>query len=204
MKKEKNVKEEILKKANQIFARYGYEKTTMDDIAKAVGKKKGALYYYFRTKEEVFIEVIEREIIYLKEKLFQSIVEKKTTKEKLQTYVLNRYRLLKDVANFYQTFKEDYYRQFEFVQQLRKKFDIEEEKFIEDILKDGVKKGELKNIDVSLTAESFVVAMKGFEYRWTSEVEFGYVEKVIRSMLEIFFYGISKGVKSGKIDTKKQ
>ncbi|MEJ5307819.1 MAG: TetR/AcrR family transcriptional regulator [candidate division WOR-3 bacterium] len=204
MKKEKNVKEEILKKANQIFAKYGYEKTTMDDIAKAVGKKKGALYYYFRTKEDVFVEVIEREIIYLKEKLFQSIVDKKTTKEKLQTYVLNRYKILNEVANFYQTFKEDYYRQFEFVQKLRKKFDIEEEKFIEDILKDGVKKGELKDIDVSLTAESFVVAMKGFEYRWTSEIDFNYVEKVIQSMLEIFFYGISKGVKSGKISIKKQ
>ncbi|HAF07960.1 MAG: Transcriptional regulator [candidate division TA06 bacterium 32_111] len=202
MTKGKNVKEEILEKANLIFAKYGYEKTTMDDIAKAVGKKKGALYYYFKTKEEVFTDVIEREIIYLKNKLFLSTSHKKNTRDKLYSYVLTRYKLINSVASFYRTFKEDYLKQFEFIQKIRKRFDIEEEKFIEELLEEGVKKGELKNIDVSLTAESFVIAMKGFEYRWTADVDYDYVEKVIRSMLDIFFYGISKGKRDGKNSKK--
>ena len=192
MPKEKNVKEEILKKANLLFAKYGYDKTTMDDIADAVGKRKGALYYYFSTKEDVFTEVIEREISFLKEQVFESTKQQKNSKDMLRAYVLTRYRMLSKVANFYKTFKEDYYKKFDFVQNLRKKYDKEEESFIEQILKEGVKKGELKDVDVTVTAESFVIAMKGFEYGWSNETNFGNIEKVITAMLNIFFYGISK------------
>lgn len=195
MPREKNVKEEILKKANILFARYGYDKTTMDDIADAVGKRKGALYYYFRTKEEVFTEVIEREISALKQKVFESVKGEKTAKGMLMAYVITRYKLLNKVASSYKTFREDYIRQFEFVQNLRRKFDIEEEKYIESILREGVRSGELKNIEISMTAESFVTAMKGFEYKWSDESNFKYVEKVINTMLDIFFFGISKEAK---------
>ncbi|MDD3803512.1 MAG: TetR/AcrR family transcriptional regulator [bacterium] len=192
MPKEKNVKEEILKKANGLFARYGYDKTTMDDIAEAVGKRKGALYYYFKTKEEVFTEVIEREISSLKNQVFESVRGEKTAKGMIKSYVLTRYKMLSRVASSYKTFREDYIRQFEFVQNLRRKFDLEEEKYIEAILTEGVRSGELKNLDISMTAESLVTAMKGFEYKWSNETNFKYVEKVIGTMLEIFFFGISR------------
>lgn len=195
MPKEKNVKEEILRKANLLFARYGYDKTTMDDIANAVGKRKGALYYYFKTKEEVFTEVIEREISGLKSEVFESVKGEKTAKGMIKVYVMTRYRMLSRVASSYKTFREDYIRQFEFVQNLRRKFDIEEEKYIEAILREGVRSGELKNIDIGMTAESLVTAMKGFEYKWSNETNFKYVEKVISTMLEIFFFGIAKEAK---------
>lgn len=191
MAKEKNMKEEILQKANLLFAKYGYDKTTMDDIAEAVKKRKGTLYYYFPTKEDIFAEVIGKEISYLKSQVFEATKSEKTAKGMLKAYVLTRYKMLSKVANFYKTFKEDYYKQFDFVQRLRKKYDIEEEKFIEQILKHGVESGELKKVDISLTAESFVIAMKGFEYRWSSETNSKYIEKVISTMLDIFFFGIS-------------
>jgi AcrR family transcriptional regulator len=52
---------EILDAAGKRFAQYGYEKTTLDDIAAIVGINKASFYYYFKNKEAIFFELITRE-----------------------------------------------------------------------------------------------------------------------------------------------
>jgi len=44
----------IVEAATGIFLRYGFKKTSMDDIARAVGISRQALYLYFQTKESLF------------------------------------------------------------------------------------------------------------------------------------------------------
>ncbi|MFD0035789.1 TetR/AcrR family transcriptional regulator [Streptomyces sp. NPDC127172] len=46
---------EILSAAARVFARKGYETTTMVDIAKEMGVSKGILYYQFRSKQELIV-----------------------------------------------------------------------------------------------------------------------------------------------------
>lgn len=193
MKKSKSMKDNIMEQSNLLFSKYGYEKTTMDDIAKAVGKKKSALYYYFSTKEDVFIAVIEGEIDMIKSKIINNIESQESAKDKLNVYVLTRFKMFGKLANFYQTFKEDYVKNYDFVQKIRRGYDITEGRMIEAIFKYGVERGEFKKIDISLTAESFVTAMKGFEYRWATGMNHKYVEEVIKTMMNIFFYGIATG-----------
>lgn len=50
----------IVDAATSIFLRYGFKKTTMEDIARKVGISRQALYLYFQTKEAVFKAVISR------------------------------------------------------------------------------------------------------------------------------------------------
>ena len=56
-------KEEYRKKiivvSGQIFSRYGFKKTTMEDVARASGKGKSSIYYYFKSKEDIFKNVLE-------------------------------------------------------------------------------------------------------------------------------------------------
>jgi len=52
-------KQQILQAAMTCFARTGYHKTTMDDIVKESGLSKGALYWYFKSKKELFIFMIQ-------------------------------------------------------------------------------------------------------------------------------------------------
>ena len=49
----------IIESAAQVFAEKGYHKTKMDDIAEKLGVSKGAIYQYFKSKEQIFIEVID-------------------------------------------------------------------------------------------------------------------------------------------------
>ncbi|WP_082181822.1 TetR/AcrR family transcriptional regulator [Aestuariivita boseongensis] len=44
----------ILQAAWQVFAAYGYRKTSMDDIARAAGMSRPAVYLHFKGKEEIF------------------------------------------------------------------------------------------------------------------------------------------------------
>ena len=62
MTNDNNQKEIIIAAATTLFSRFGLDKTTMEDIAKAAKKGKSSLYYYFKSKEQVFAEVIRKEI----------------------------------------------------------------------------------------------------------------------------------------------
>lgn len=54
-----NQREDILKKAFELFQDKGYQKTSMVAIAKAVGLNQSSLYYWFESKEEILRAIIE-------------------------------------------------------------------------------------------------------------------------------------------------
>ncbi|HUP12202.1 MAG TPA: TetR/AcrR family transcriptional regulator, partial [Niastella sp.] len=59
--RKQDIKEKIGKAAMQCFARYSLEKTTLDDIARVVHLNKASLYYYYKNKEDIFLDVAVRE-----------------------------------------------------------------------------------------------------------------------------------------------
>lgn len=50
---------EILGASLRLFAQYGYEKTSIDRIAKDIKATKGLVYYYFRSKEDILSAMTE-------------------------------------------------------------------------------------------------------------------------------------------------
>src|SRR5215813_1503454 len=55
-----DTRELILDATEALLARYGYRKTTMDDIAREAGIGKGTTYLHFASKEDVFLATIDR------------------------------------------------------------------------------------------------------------------------------------------------
>jgi AcrR family transcriptional regulator len=53
--------ERLLECAGRLFARWGFDKTTMDDIARETGVSKGAVYLEFPNKDVLFKAVLHRE-----------------------------------------------------------------------------------------------------------------------------------------------
>ncbi|WP_162053995.1 TetR/AcrR family transcriptional regulator [Pontibacter pamirensis] len=60
-KKAEAKKEQILQSAKAVFGKLGYSKATLDDIAESIGMKKPSLYYYYKSKELLFIEAFSQE-----------------------------------------------------------------------------------------------------------------------------------------------
>src|SRR5438874_9848347 len=50
---EHNVREQIVEAAREYFSRYGYEKTTVSDLAKAIGFSKAYIYKFFDSKQAI-------------------------------------------------------------------------------------------------------------------------------------------------------
>lgn len=48
---------DILVAAARVFAREGYTAATLDEVARELGVTKGVIYYYFRSKEEIYTEI---------------------------------------------------------------------------------------------------------------------------------------------------
>jgi AcrR family transcriptional regulator len=56
------LREKIIQAAIESFSQSGYDRTKMEDIAKRLGLSKGTLYLYFKSKEDLFIAICERNI----------------------------------------------------------------------------------------------------------------------------------------------
>ena len=80
----------IIESSRDLFAKYGYKKTTMEDIANALRKGKSSLYYYFKNKEEIFQAVLELEEFILFSRLKEIVASDIKPKEKLSVYVNTR------------------------------------------------------------------------------------------------------------------
>jgi AcrR family transcriptional regulator len=59
---EREKKECILSAATQLFARFGFKKTSVDQIAKDAGVAKGTVYLAADTKEDLFYQAVHREV----------------------------------------------------------------------------------------------------------------------------------------------
>lgn len=96
-------KELILKVAKERFAKYGFKKTTMNEIATDLKMGKPTLYYYFPTKEQIFEEVLKFEIDEFQNALKEiERNENLTIEEKLKLYFEVRLKTFSDQSNLYQ------------------------------------------------------------------------------------------------------
>ncbi|MHA1935693.1 MAG: TetR/AcrR family transcriptional regulator [Candidatus Thorarchaeota archaeon] len=64
----------IIEAGARVFTERGYYKTKMDDIADVLGVSKGAIYQYFKSKEQLFFDVIEFILEFRKDEMM-SIIE---------------------------------------------------------------------------------------------------------------------------------
>src|SRR6202165_1062811 len=63
----------ILDAAAALILRWGYHKTTLDDIARQAGVAKATMYLHWKTREELFAALMKREKVELAEDIKQRI-----------------------------------------------------------------------------------------------------------------------------------
>lgn len=149
--------------ARQLFAKNGLENTTMNDIALASGKGRRTLYTYFKSKEEIYLAVIESELDILSD-VQKSVSEKKISPEqKLMEMIYAHLGAVKEAVFRNGTLRADFFRDIWQVEAVRKRFDARERLLIRDILAEGVEKGVFELDDINMTAEIVHYSVKGIE-----------------------------------------
>ena len=194
MEKKIEIRTKILNAAQAVFTRFGYGKTTMDDIAREMGKGKSSIYYYFTSKEDIFRAVIEKELLCMKNRIADEISGKTDSREKLKTYVVERMNGLKNLKNLYHIIQTEFQGQRDFVNQTRQITDQEEIKIVTAILDQGVQEGTFHLEDTFLTAIAIVTALKGMEIPLLISEKDGenLLDQRLDRLLDVLFFGMVK------------
>ena len=74
-KDRQRVRETIMDAALGVFARCGYHEAAVEDIAREAGYSTGALYNYFRNKQDLFVKLVERVFTQIRDRV-QGILDR--------------------------------------------------------------------------------------------------------------------------------
>jgi len=156
-------KTHILDKSKELFERFGYQKTTLTDIAKSVGKVKTAIYYYFSGKEEIFAQLVKQESEEFFTQLQKAVDQQDSPLSKLECYVETRITLMQKISSRYGFLKQEFFELMPIVEENRKEAHQKEQAYIEAILTEGSKEGSFNVTSPAFGAAMLVGSLKGLE-----------------------------------------
>ncbi len=191
--KEKTIKK-IIEVASGLFAKYGFRKTSMDEIAKIARKAKGSLYYHFESKEELFKEVVALEIENLKKYLSVIVNDNNLPADKkMKKYLIKRMEFLYTAANYHETLKADFFEHFDFIDSLRNDLDNWEKEQISKILQQGVKERVFAdNESMKVLLDVFIMVLKGLEIPFLLQDKYEQYSPYFDDLLKILIKGLGK------------
>ncbi len=190
MKKHDLIKQNLISAARQLFIKFGFEKTTMNEIAEEARKGKSSLYYYFTSKEEIFQAVVEYEAEILKDRIIQALENCHNAEDKLRTYVLTRFSGIKELGNLYNALRNDFLDNLDFIRQIRIKYDVLEKEKIQEIIQEGVSTGLFSVEKPEEITETIHMTLKAVELPLLLNYETDVFTQKINSLLNVFFNGI--------------
>ncbi len=160
-------KAQLLDAAKQRFSRFGFKKTTVDEIAEAAGMSKRTVYEVFNSKEEILAELVMREALAFRKELMGELKLLSDPVEKLRLFCdrCSQYfdrnpflgQVLFDRAGLYAPFLGD-----EIVEIEGGMRDI-----ISNLLREGMRKGDYRDLALAETTECVFVLFRGFTYQRT-------------------------------------
>ena len=188
-------KNKIVNVASKLFGRYGFYKTSMDEIARISRKAKGSLYYHFKSKEELFTEVVAKEISSMQVQLSVIVTDPSLqADEKIKKYLLKRMEVLYSAANYHETLKADFFEHFDFIDNLRNEMDVWEKEQIKQIILQGIREGvfaELKG-DINVLLDVFIMVLKGLEIPFFLQGKYEQYAPYFDDLLKILIKGLGK------------
>ena len=189
--KRRQERRRIIETARDVFKKYAYKKATMNDIAFAAGKAKSSVYYYFKSKDEVYNAVVFSEAQKYRYTVLEKINRINNPEQQLKEYILIRLQTDKIYSNFYEAMNKSI-KNNTFLLRLKKINDDEEFRIFSTILKNGIKFGYFEIYDIKYAAVGIVTAMRGIESALLHQYENAKVEEMIDNILKIILYGIVK------------
>ena len=149
--------------ARQLFAKKGVEDTTMNDIAQASKKGRRTLYTYFKSKEQIYMAVVESELEMLSTQMEKAASKPLSPDKKILELIMTHLDAIKMVVYRNGTLRADFFRDIWRVEAMRKEFDRKETALFRRVLHEG-KEQNLFDIDnVEITADILHYCIKGIE-----------------------------------------
>ena len=154
-----DMRNRILDATERLLARLGYQKTTMDDIAREAGIGKRTIYLHFPSKEEVALGSIDRIVERLKERLETLAVSGESPAERLRQMLLTRVLFRFDSVREYHQSIDELFRSLRPAYMARRdRYFDEEARIFAKVLSDGCETREFAVEDSLATAQALLLA----------------------------------------------
>jgi len=193
MKHDEAQVEEILIKARELFKRYGLKKTSMDEIARALGKSKSSLYYYFEKKLDIFEEIVRREMNEFLRSTSNKFTEYQSVKIKLKAFSDAWFVTIREKAEIYTIMREEIFENMETLNKLKSAFELVGFSQIKDILNQGVTTKELKPLtehQINTFSKMFIAMLWWTKFPIFAGEGFEDFEEQVHNMIDFLMEGI--------------
>lgn len=149
--------------ARQLFAKKGVEDTTMNDIAQASKKGRRTLYTYFKSKEQIYMAVVESELEMLSTQMEKAASKPVSPDKKILELIMTHLDAIKMVVYRNGTLRADFFRDIWRVEAMRKEFDRKETALFRRVLHEGNELNLFDIDNVEITADILHYCIKGIE-----------------------------------------
>ncbi|MDP7608919.1 MAG: TetR/AcrR family transcriptional regulator [Candidatus Marinimicrobia bacterium] len=191
-------KEQILDAALHVIVQNGYHQSRMDDIVSTSGLSKGAIYWYYKSKKDMYLDLVNHWVIRYSNSLLKLPQEDISSGEQLK--------------NLFETFFDQFEKdpivfkallEFWSLAGRDKDFKIKLEKvtqnfihYIESIIKKGVKSGEFKQVNPNIAAMSIMVVIEGISWFTLFEKNSVSAKEYTDTVFEFILSGLLKRIES--------
>ena len=185
-------KRQILQAAIAAFARLGLDQARMDDIVAEAGLSKGAIYWYFKSKDEIIAAILNslfnREIVELQELLEAD----GPVYQRLLAFVHHTAAEIKSMAHLTPILYEFYGLAFR-NPLVRSALQADLRRYLKlagPLIQQGVERGEFRPIPASQGANALAAIIEGTMLLWVFDPDAIDLEPQIETAARIFLDGL--------------
>ena len=197
--RESDRRAEILGAAQKCFARYGFAKTTMEDIAQAVGMKAGSLYHYYDGKETIFRDVISYEADQMLYWLQQVVAKQKSVGQKVLNYMSGRLEYFRKVTNLLDVSIKVLVEVRPLLDKIYKDVMKREIAFLSEIIQRGINEGQIRSCDSTRVADGILAVSESLKFKGihnssgasTADVDFAATDRDVNYIVRLILKGLT-------------
>ncbi|HIH96657.1 MAG TPA: TetR/AcrR family transcriptional regulator [Thermoplasmata archaeon] len=180
----------ILQITEELFAKRGYERVSMREIAEAAGISKGLIYYHFKDKEDLYYHSIKEGVTILLKQLSQAIIAGKTPTEKIKIFISDYFKLLLEKEKLVKIL----FQETGGIEGPVAKYIIQQSENIistlASVIKEGINEGEFRLTNARLTAASLFGLLNVFVSEQVVSGEKVPVDILVEHTQALFLNGI--------------
>ena len=184
---------QIIEAATAVFARFGFSKTRMDDIAKESGLSKGALYLYFKSKEDILGGILDnffqREFNYIAQ---MSVDESRSAREKIASLtevILGDILKMQFAIPIFFEFWSMSFRKKP-VRRIFQKYMEDYIKLVVPIVEEGIASGDFREGNAYDISMAYGAMMEGSMVLWSYDPDNINLKELLSKNAEIFLDGL--------------
>lgn len=189
-----NKRTRLLKAAVKVFARDGFFKAKVEEIARMANVATGTTYLYFENKDDLLISIFEEEMVPIIEASRKAVSEQKTAHDKIVAFITNHLRMVQESPDMAQLLEVELRQSSKFIHGYSGTKFKEYLEIIGEIVTEGEESGEFRaDIHPTIFKQVLFGAIDQICLNWTLSKSKKYdLEKSGEQIATIILHGISK------------